>query len=204
MSGGGAKGALESVLLRVRVVLSACGDGFLTMLPAPGRSDRPVRPGVEGAFEGELALGTKLGMLDVGLVVMTTSSTGPPLVLGRGSSAFARLLFGPGEMALLGPGDSSRRKEDGNLDRGDAWGVPYLALFDLADGVDGGGDLGNSLSSVLLWSRGGRAGEPGLKGSRFGVVSTDLRSDSELRRFFLGGPVGMKLGCSPMVDKPRL
>ena len=84
----GAEEGASIVVLRARVTLSACGDGFFTMLPAPGRSDRPVRPGVVGRedFAGEVARGMRLGMFDVGRAVMTTSSGRSPLVFGRGRS----------------------------------------------------------------------------------------------------------------------
>lgn len=167
------------------------------MLPAPGRSDNPVRPGVaEVFFCVWLDLGMRLGMFDVGRVVMTTSSGLSPLVLGRGCSVVPR--------ALLGPGDSSRLNDDGSRDRGEPCnGVPYRAPvpLEIDDGVDGIVGGGNAGLSDCVCCNCGRCGVGGSRASRFGEKSSILRSDSELRRFFLGGPVGMKLGCSPIVVK---
>jgi hypothetical protein len=71
--------------------------------------------------------------------------------------------------------------------------------------VTGGGDMRSDLAGVALDStvRADSAGG-GDKGSRFGEFSCGSKSDSELRRFFRGGPVGMKVGCSPIVESPRL
>lgn len=133
-------------------------------------------------------------MFDVGRAVITTSSGLSPLVFGRGCSVFAS--------ALLGPGDNSRLKEDGSRERGDPCsGVPYRLTFprETEDGVEGIVGAGRDGLSDIVCCNCGRCGVGGSFTSRFGEKSSILRSDSELRRFFLGGPVGMKLGCSPIV-----
>lgn len=168
------------------------------MLPAPGRSARPVRD-VAGdeVFVGEtLLLVENVGMPDVGRAVITTSSDFPPLLLGLVSVA---------PNALTAPGEFSFRNEDGKRDRaGSLDGDPNLPLPPLDEGVDGMGEAGRDLSSNLL-AVGGRRAEGGENGGDFACeTSRALRSDSELRLFFLGGCVGMKLGCSPMVDRPKL
>lgn len=104
--------------------------------------------------------------------------------------------------ALIYPGEFSFRKPEGNLDRsGSLVGDPYLMLPPLGvDGFEGKGEFGNDLSKL--------ADVVGLRVARgdFGCESSgkssSLRSESELRLFFLGGPVGMKLGCSPIVERP--
>lgn len=157
-------------------------------------------------------------MFEVGRAVIVTSSDGPPLVFGLTCSTLPPLVFGRGTSGFVsarnGPGDISLLKDDGSLERGEVCtGVANLPTLD--DGVDGGGETGSSLStSVLLCTNGGRWGDArwgegclersGDEGSFCGVLSRLVKSDSELRRFFLGGPVGMKLGCSPIVDSPRL
>ena len=82
-------GDTESELLVVTSLstFSGCGDGSLTILPAPGRSDRPVLGCTCGAaFCGELVFGARVGMLDEGLLVMTTSLGLLLLLLGLGSA----------------------------------------------------------------------------------------------------------------------
>lgn len=134
------------------------------MLPAPGRSDSPSRPGVEGVcLAGEVALGIRLGMFDVGRVVMTISSGRSPLVLGRGKSVpsvFDRPSSGrgncggSGDRILFGPGDSSLRNEEGSRDRGDFWSglpnLPVLSRDEGPDGVEGTGESGNCFSSRIF------------------------------------------------------
>lgn len=103
------------------------------------------------------------------------------------------------------PGEFSLRKDDGSLERGVSRdGELYFPLPPFEDGVDGIGDAGKHLSSLGLGVSCSRLGEGDGRGWTFWVASKICRSDNELRRFFLGGPVGMKLGCSPMVDKPRI
>lgn len=124
------------------VFFSGVGDGFLTILPAPGRSAKPVRGcGVVG-FCGEPVFdGASVGMLDVGLAVMTTSSSLPPLLFGLCSGV---------PYALAGPGEFSLRNEEGNLERGVSFrGEPNLPLPPLDDGVDGTGEFGSDLSKRL-------------------------------------------------------
>lgn len=168
------------------------------MLPAPGRSDRPVRPGVIGVcFCVRLGFGIRLGMLDVGRVAVITTSSGlSPLVFGRCWSLL------PFPSALLGPGDMSRLNEDGSRERGDVCcGVPYRMLLprDVEDGVDGTVAVGTAGLSDCVCCNCGRCGVGGSSVSRFGEKSNNFKSESELRLFFLGGPVGIKLGCSPIV-----
>lgn len=101
-------------------------------------------------------------MLEVGRAVMVTSSVGPPLVFGLTCSTLPPLVFGRGTSGFVnarnGAGDSSLLKDDGSLERGDVCiGVVNLPLPILDDGVDGGGEVGSSLStSVLLCINGGR------------------------------------------------
>jgi hypothetical protein len=70
------------------------------------------------------------------------------------------------------------------------------------DGVVGAGEFGNDLSRLaplvcfVLRTEGGDIGCESRGGSN------SFKSESELRLFFLGGPVGMKLGCSPIVESP--
>lgn len=67
------------------IAFSGVGEGFLMMLPTPGRSERPERDGVLIVLRcGELVLKLRVGMLDVGFAVMTTSSAVslPVLVMG--------------------------------------------------------------------------------------------------------------------------
>jgi hypothetical protein len=66
------------------------------------------------------------------------------------------------------------------------------------EGVSGAGELGNDLSRLAFVLR-TDDGDSGCDSSR---RSNSFRSESELRLFFLGGPVGIKLGCSPIVDSP--
>ena len=70
---------------------SGCGDGFLIMLPAPGRSANPVRDDTADVrFCGDSGFGVSVGMPDVGgREVMTTSSGLAPLLLGRSSGEVA-------------------------------------------------------------------------------------------------------------------
>jgi hypothetical protein len=55
-----------------RGFFSGWGDGFLTMLPTPGRSDSPDLEEVKRF--GELALEDNVGMLEIGRVEVFTSS----------------------------------------------------------------------------------------------------------------------------------
>lgn len=72
MCEGSSRGVIVPLIVLDLGFFSGWGDGFLTMLPRPGRSDRPVREGV--ARCGEPALEAKVGMLEVGLVGVPTSS----------------------------------------------------------------------------------------------------------------------------------
>ena len=179
------------------------GDGFLTMFSAPGRSARPTRTGVDGAIVvvglcGESPFGVSEGMFEDGLVVMTTSSALLSLLFG---------LAGAMSSALVGLGEFSLRKDAGILDRaGSLVGVPYLPLPPFEDGVDAIGELGSDLSTLNLCVIGGSREVGGDQaGDDFCCeTSNAFKSESELRLFFLGGCVGMKLGCSPIVDSPRL
>ena len=83
------------------------------MFPAPGRSDKPLRDGVLiGSLFGELKLilGARVGMLDVGLAVITTSSVIVLLLLLRTSAVAPYNLEGPGEFSV--------RNEAGSRERG--------------------------------------------------------------------------------------
>lgn len=141
-------------------------------------------------------MGANVGMPEVGLAVMTTSSGLLLLLIGLCSVAL---------YALFPPGEFSLRNEEGSLERGvSRVGEPNLPLPPFEDGVDGIGDAGKDLSSNGLLTKGGRRGDGDDHSGDFcGVASSALRSESELRLFFFGGPVGMKLGCSPIVDRPR-
>ncbi len=168
------------------------------MLPAPGRSAKPDLDGEMLVLCSVNGFGVSVGMFDVGLAVMTTSSGFPGLVFGRCSGDVVNAFAGPGEFSL--------RKEDGSLERGGSLvGEPYLPLPPFEEGVEGIGEFGRDFSSKYLWATGGRRGDGvhAAVGDFCCACSSALRSDSELRLFFLGGCVGMKLGCSPMVDKPR-
>ena len=103
------------------------------------------------------------------------------------------------------PGEFSFLNDDGSLDlAGSLDGEPNLPLLNLDDGVLDIGELGKDLS----WNSGATGGRRAAEGDQAGdfccVTSSALRSESELRLFLRGGPVGRKLGCSPIVDKPRL
>ena len=111
--------------------------------------------------------------------------------------------------ALAGPGEFSFLNEDGSLDRGGSLvGDERLTLPPCdEDGVEGRGEFGRDLSKLALVI----AGTLRKAGGDIGVCegmgtetskSGSSKSESELRLFFLGGPVGMKLGCSPMVVSP--
>jgi hypothetical protein len=91
-------------------------------------------------------------MLEVGLDVITTSSSLLPLLFGRCSGVAANALAGPGEFSFL--------NEEGNLDLGVSFvGEPNLPLPPFEDGVEGIGEFGSDLSSIYLFVRGGRRGD---------------------------------------------
>lgn len=66
------------------------------------------------------------------------------------------------------------------------------------------GEFGKDLSRLALLFVGGTLRAEGDEiGCELRGSSSSFKSESELRLFFLGGPVvGMKLGCSPMVESP--
>lgn len=144
-------------------------------------------------------MGVSVGMPDVSREVMTTSSGLLPLLFGRCSGDMA--------YALLTPGEFSLRNEGGNRDLGVSFGgEPNLPLPPFEDGVDGIGEFGNDFSSMYLCvtGGGGRRTAGGDQAGDFCPGESKVgKSESELRRFFLGSPFGMKLGCSPIVDSPR-
>jgi hypothetical protein len=70
------------------------------------------------------------------------------------------------------------------------------------DGVVGAGEFGNDLSRLALLDGFVLRTEGGDNGCESSGSSNFFKSESELRLFFFGGPVGMKLGCSPMVESP--
>lgn len=83
------------------------------------------------------------------------------------------------------------RNSAGNAGRGVCRdGFVSRVLLSLEEGVDATGDGGHALGEC-----------PDFCGVAKGVAS-NCKSDSELRLFFLGGPVGIKLGCSPIVVNP--
>ena len=106
--------------------------------------------------------------------------------------------------ALIKPGEFSFRNPDGNLARsGSLVGEPYLTLPPRDDpGVVGAGEFGRDLSRLALVEGFVLRAEGGDIGCESSCRSSSFRSESELRLFFFGGPVGMKLGCSPMVESP--
>jgi hypothetical protein len=121
--------------------LSGWGDGFLIMLPAPGRSANPVRGTGDVCFVGDRGLGASDGIPVVGRAVMTTSSGFVPLLFGRCSGDVAYALAGPGEFSL--------RNEEGSRDRAGSFdGESNLPLPPLEDGVDGIGEFGSDFSSM--------------------------------------------------------
>lgn len=134
------------------IAFSGDGEAFLTILPAPGRSARPVRGGmIEGVavgFCGEMVRGENVGIPEEpGLAVMMTSSALPSLLLGR-CSPVARALAGPGEFSFL--------NDAGSLDLVCSFeGEPNLPLPSLEDGVEGIGELGNDLSIFDFGASGG-------------------------------------------------
>jgi hypothetical protein len=110
--------------------------------------------------------------------------------------------------ALAGPGEFSFLNEDGSLDRGGSLVGDVCRTLPPRDddGVDGRGEFGRDLSKLAPVIAGTlrRAGAGGDIGCCEGIgKSSSNKSESELRLFFLGGPVvGMKLGCSPIVVSP--
>lgn len=167
---------------------SVGGAGFFTMFPTPGRSERPDLVGVDGCG----VLGASVGMLEVGRTGVVTSSL--PVLFG---------LYSAVPYALLGPGEFSFLNDEGSLDRsGSLVGDVCLRLSPREeDGVEGKGELGRDLSRLAPLGGGARRVAVGEIGC-FSGNSISFKSESELRLFFLGGPVGMKLGCSPMVERP--
>lgn len=115
--GGGLWWVVRAPLLvaGLRGSFSGWGEGFLTMLPRPGRSERPDREGVALSWSGEIGLGAaSMGMFEVGRAEMVISST--PLLFG---------LVSMPPYALAGPGEFSLLNEDGSLDRsGSLFGDP--------------------------------------------------------------------------------
>ena len=165
----------------------------MTILPTPGRSDRPDREGVRAGRMGEFALALSVGMLEVGRIEGLTSSL--PWLFG---------LTSPVVYALIKPGEFSFRNPEGSLARsGSLVGEPYLPLPPRDDpGVVGAGEFGKDLSRLALVEGFVLRTEGGDIGCESSCRSSSFRSESELRLFFFGGPVGMKLGCSPIVESP--
>jgi hypothetical protein len=178
------------------------------MLAVPGRSERAdLVGGVLPVCCGEPAFGAdSMGIPELACwrAVMVTSSL--PELFGL----LSVVLY-----ALAGPGEFSFLNEDGSLDRsGSLVGDVCLTLPPRDDdGVDGKGEFGRDLSKLALVIAGtlrkaggdiigvceGTGTEAGTETSKSG----SSKSESELRLFFLGGPVvGMKLGCSPIVVSP--
>lgn len=106
--------------------------------------------------------------------------------------------------ALIYPGEFSFRNPEGSLARkGSLVGDVYLMLPPRDDdGVVGAGEFGNDLSRLAPPVALDLRTEGGDIGCESDGRSSSFRSESELRLFFLGGPVGMKLGCSPIVESP--
>lgn len=145
-------------------------------------------------------MGVSVGIPEFSREVMITSSGFAPLLFGRCSGD---ILY-----ALVAPGEFSLRKEAGNLDLGVSFGgEPNRPLPPFEDGVDGIGEFGKDFSSMYrcVTGGGGRRAAGGDQAGDFCPGESKLsKSESELRLFFLGGgPFGMKLGCSPMVESPR-
>lgn len=164
------------------------------MLPTPGRSESPDRESI-GRCCGEPVLGASVGMFEVGSCREEMVTSSHPLVFGLDSVVL---------YALAGPGEFSFLKEEGSLDRsGSRVGEPYLELPGREDGgVVGIGEFGSDLSRLAPLVGGTRRADGGDMGCELSGKSAACKSESELRLFFLGGPVGMKLGCSPMVESP--
>jgi len=164
------------------------------MLAVPGRSERADLVGGVLCC-GEPVLGASVGIPEVVCwrAEMVTSST--PELFG---------LLSVELYALAGPGEFSFLNEDGSLDRsGSLVGDVYLTLPPRDDpGVDGRGEFGRDLSKLALVIGGTLRKAGGDIGCEGRGKSSSCKSESELRLFFLGGPVGMKLGCSPMVVSP--
>lgn len=199
---GSGEGSGEGTGLAPLIVLMVLDLGFLpgwgeglTMLAVPGRSERADLVGGVLCC-GEPVLGASMGIPELACwrAEMVTSSL--PELFGRLSVALN---------ALAGPGEFSFLNEEGSLDRsGSLVGDVCLTLPPRDDdGVDGRGEFGRDLSKLAPVIAGTLRKAGGDIGCCEGTgKSSSSKSESELRLFFLGGPVGMKLGCSPMVVSP--
>lgn len=72
---GSSRGVTTPLMVLDLGFFSGCGEGFLTMLPTPGRSDKPDREGVERF--GEPAFEDSVGMFEVGRTGLLFTSSLP-------------------------------------------------------------------------------------------------------------------------------